>query len=68
MSLADADVWSAAAFLLSSKHHKKEILSWYYYFSLHLILKAGGGQVSLQSSCQIYSIYIKFKAPHKTSF
>jgi hypothetical protein len=67
MLLADADTLSASSFL-SLQYHKKEILSWYYCFWLHLILKAGGGQVSLRILCQIYSIYIKSKAPQEPSF
>ena len=50
------------------KYHKEEILEWYYYFLYRFILKAGGRQGSLQDICQIYSTYIKFKAPHETPF
>ena len=50
------------------KYHKEEILYWYYCFSFQFILKASGRQGSLQHSCQIYSTYIKFKAPHELPF
>ena len=53
---------------LSLKYHGKEILLCYYYFLLHLILKAGGGQGNLQSLYQIYSTYVKFKAPQEAPF
>lgn len=53
---------------LSLKYYEKEILLCYYYFLLHLILKAGGGQENLRSSYQIYSTYVKFKAPQEAPF